>query len=201
MSEPVAEVVTRAQITNVLAAEVRRLVPAVAGMRQRCDHELEVRLHRLGLALELRSVRVREAGARLGFELVGRDVLRFERKRLGEIVLEVGDALAGNAVDQVERNVVESGFTQHVDGAPDVVRAGSAFEHVEQSSVKGLSTERHAVDAVSAEELSQLGGHGLRIRLDRHLAGTRQRREQSFERRGLGERRRAAAEEDRLELG
>src|SRR5207247_7541485 len=89
VAEPVAEVVLRAQVAPARslrsAAEVRRLVPAVPSFRQGGDDELEVRLHRIGLALELRTVGVREARARLGFELVRGEVLRRELDRLGEI--------------------------------------------------------------------------------------------------------------------
>ena len=64
MPEPVAEVVTRAKVaaTGVEAAEVCRLVPAIAGARQRLDEPVRVatgdaqldaagveRLERLGL--------------------------------------------------------------------------------------------------------------------------------------------------------
>ena len=59
-------------------AEVGGLVPAVAGFGERVDDELEISLHRLRLAGELLSVRVREARTRLRFELVAGQVLRAE---------------------------------------------------------------------------------------------------------------------------
>ena len=71
VAEPVAEVVAGAKVTPVSdAAEVRGLVPAVARLGQPRDDELEIRLHRLGLALELRAVGVREARAGLRLQLV-----------------------------------------------------------------------------------------------------------------------------------
>ena len=48
-------------------------------------------------------------------------MLRLERQRLGEVALELGGALARDPVDEVERDVVESGLAKKDDGAPDVV--------------------------------------------------------------------------------
>src|SRR5207244_6926218 len=67
-AEPVREVVSRAQVAVALTTEVRRLVPAVAVARQRLDDELEVRLHRLGLARQLLPVGMGDARPRLCFE-------------------------------------------------------------------------------------------------------------------------------------
>ena len=163
------------------------------------DDQLEVRLHRLGLPLELASVGVREAGARLRLQLVGGEVLGLERQGLGEVAFEVGGALARDPVDEIERDVVKSGITKKVDGAPDVVRPGNTIQHVQKGPVEALCANRDTVDTVSAQKLGQLGRHRLGVRLDRHLIRVRQRREQTLERSRLGERRRAAAEEDRLE--
>ena len=73
---------------------------------------------------------VGEAGARLRLELVRGDVLRLEREGIVEIGLEVGGLLARDAVDEIERDVVNSGITKSVDRAPDVVRLGNTVEHV-----------------------------------------------------------------------
>ena len=205
MPEPVAEVVLRAQIASAAdagtAAEVRRLVPAVSGCGQRRHDELEVRLHRLGLALELPSVSVREARARLRFQLVRGEMLRREADRLGEVAFEVGGALARDAVDEVERDVVESGITENVDGASDVVRSGNALEHAEQPRLERLRAERDAVDAVAAQEQRELGRDRLGVRLDGRLRRGRQRREETLERARLGEAWRTAPEEHGVERG
>jgi hypothetical protein len=87
-----------------------------------------------------------------------------------------------------------------VEGAPDVVRSGNAVEYAKQFGLERLGTERDAVDAVSAQERSELRCHRLGVRLDRDLGSTRQRRQQAFQLAGLGEGRRAPAEEDGLEL-
>ena len=97
-------------------------------------------------------MRVREARARLRFQLVRGEVLGLEREGLGEVAFEVGGALARDAVDEIERDVVESGITKNVDGAPDVVGSGNALEHVEQVRVEALRAERHAIDAVSSQK-------------------------------------------------
>ena len=55
---------------------------------------------------------VREAGARLRFELVRGDVLRLERQCLGEVALELGGLLARDAVDEIEGDVVNTGITE-----------------------------------------------------------------------------------------
>ena len=66
------------------------------------------------------------------------------------------------------------------------------------SRLEGLRAERDAVDAAAAKERRELGRDGLRVGLDRHLHGLRQRAEQALERGRLGEGGRAAPEEDRL---
>ena len=103
-------------------------------------------------------------------------MLGLEREGVGEVRLEVGGALARNPVDEVERDVVESGITQSVHCASDVVRAGNALEHLEQRRPERLRAERDAVHAVLAEQRGELRRDGLRVRLDRQLAGLREGR-------------------------
>src|SRR5205085_11237540 len=135
--EPVAEVVPRTQVTPTgrrqVETEVRGLVPAVAGSDESLDDQLEVVLHRLSLALELGSVRVREAGARLRLELVAGQVLRLERERFGEVAAQVGGALTRDAVDEIERDVVKTGITKMVEGAADVARLGAPLQNGHQA--------------------------------------------------------------------
>src|ERR671923_557897 len=141
-AEPIGEVVPRAQIPHACrraAAEVRRLVPPVPGRRQPCDDPLEVALERLCLAGQLLPVPVREASARLCLQLVAGEVLRTERECLVDVAVERGGALAWDPVDEIERDVVKSGITEMVEGAPDVVRAGLALEHSEERPVERLS--------------------------------------------------------------
>ena len=145
VGEPVAEVVPRAEVASRLgAAEVGRLVPAVAGAAQPGDDALEVVLHRVGLPGQLLSPGVGEARPRLRLELVAGEVLRLERERVAEVGLEVGGALAGDPVDEIERDVVKSGITEMMHGAPDVVRAGNTLEHLQQLRPEGLGAERNA---------------------------------------------------------
>src|SRR5512133_1904706 len=198
---PVREVVSRAQIAADRirlrdAAEVGRLVPAVAGSDERLDDALEVALHRLRLATELVPVRVREPRPGLRLELVAGEVLGPKRERLSYVGSEIGGPLPRNPVDEIQRDVVKSGIAKMVEGAPDVVRSGNAVEYAKQFGLERLGTERDAVDAVAAQERRELRCHRLRVRLDRDLGGTRQRRQQAFQLAGLGESRRAPAEED-----
>ena len=127
-------------------------------------------------------------------------MLRLERDRLGEIELEVGDALAGDAIDEVEREVVKAGAAQGADGSADVVRACAPLERLEQVRLEALRAERDAVDALLAEQCCQGRRERLRICLDGRLGGGRKRGEQPRERRGLREGGRAATEEDGLDL-
>ena len=164
------------------------------------DDALEVVLHRVGLPAELLSPGMGEARSRLRLELVAGEVLRLEREGVAEVGLEIGGALAGNPVDEIERDVVKSGITKMMHGASDVVRTGNALEHAKQLRPERLGAERHARDAGAAQRARELGRHRLGIRLDRDLGRRRQRLEQPHELGQRGERRRAAAEEDRLEL-
>ena len=187
--EPVAEVVPRPQVAAAgplrREAEVRRLVPAVAGGGQRLDDALEVGLHRLGLALQLLAVGVREAGAGLRLELVRGDVLGLEREGLGEIAREVGGLLARDAVDEIERDVANSGITQSVEGAPDVVRLGNAIEHVEEPRAeKDWAPSETRVDAAPASSAASSGVTVSGFASTVTSSAGRQRREQALERGG-----------------
>ena len=127
-------------------------------------------------------------------------MLRLEREGVTEIGCEIGGALAGNPVDEIERDVVKSGITKMMHGASDVVRSGNALEHAQELRLERLRAERDAGHAGSAQRARELRRHRLGVRLDRHLGGRRQRLEQPHELGQRGEGRRAAAEEDRLEL-
>ena len=79
-------------------------------------------------------------------------MLRLERERFGQVGVEVGGALAGDPVDEIERDVVESGITETRDRAPDVVGRRLPLEHVEQVRLEALCAERDARHAVRAEQ-------------------------------------------------
>ena len=109
-------------------------------------------------------------------------MLRLERQRLGQVALEVGLALAGNPVDQVERDVVEAGVAELVHRTADLVRRRAALQDVEQVRLEALRADRDPVDAVRAEECRERGRDGLRIRLDGRLRRGGQRFEEPRER-------------------
>ncbi len=127
-------------------------------------------------------------------------MLRLERERVVEVRFQIGGALAGNPVDEIERDVVKLGITKMMHGASDVVRTGNTFEHLQELRSEALRAERHPRDPGAAQSNGKLGRHRLGIRLDRHLQRGRQRLEQPHEVGQGRERRRAAPEEDRLEL-
>ena len=127
-------------------------------------------------------------------------MLRRELERLGEVAFEIDDALARNPVDQVERDVVEADRAERPDRGADVVWARAALERLEQMRLEALRPERYAVDALLEQQRGELGGDRLRVRLDRRLGRAGKSGEEPSERRRLGERRGAAAEEDALDL-
>ncbi len=85
-------------------------------------------------------------------------------------------------------------------GTADVVRRRLPLEHVEQARLEALHAERHARHAVRTEKRRDLRSDRLRVGLDRDLVRARKRGQQPLELRGLGERRRPAAEEHRLDV-
>ena len=82
----------------------------------------------------------------------------------------------------------------------DVLRARAPLEHLEQVRLEALRAERDAVDAVLAEQRGEARRDRLGVGLDGRLGGARQAGEQARERGGLGDGRRAAAEEDRVDV-
>ncbi len=76
-------------------------------------------------------------------------MLGLERESIGEVGVEVGGALAGDAVDEIERDVVKTGITETVHGAPDVFRACAALEHLQEPRLERLRAKRHTIDTVS----------------------------------------------------
>ena len=140
-----------------------------------------------------------EARARLGFELVARQVVRLELQRRVQVALEVGGALAGDPVDEVERDVVKLGITEMVDGTADVIRTGPPVEHLEEVGPEALRAQRNAGHTPVAQQRRELLGDRLRVCLDRHLGRGRQRLQEPLELNRLRERRGAAAEEHTLE--
>ena len=73
-------------------------------------------------------------------------MLGFERERLDEVGIEVGGGLARDAVDEVERDVVNSGITENVHGPADVLRLRAPLQHGQKSRLEALRAQRHTVD-------------------------------------------------------
>src|SRR5215467_14745386 len=139
---PVREIVSGTEVTPTgpprLEAEVRGFVPAIARVAQTLDHPLEVPLHCLRLPLELDAMAVREPRSWLRFQLVPREMLRLERDRLVQIGVEVGGALARDAVQDVEGEVVESAIPKKGNGPAGGSRGRAPLEHGEQVWAKAL---------------------------------------------------------------
>ncbi len=126
-------------------------------------------------------------------------MLGLERQSVGEVGVEIGGALAGDPVQEIERDVAASGIAKSVHGPSDVVGRGAALEYGEQLRAEALCPERHAAHASGTKHLGQLGCDRLGVGLDRQLFRRRQRREQSRQLRSFGEGRSAAAEEHGLD--
>ena len=62
---------------------------------------------------------------------------------------EVGGLLARDAVDEIEGDVVNTGITNNVHGAPDVVGLCAAIQHVQKVHVERLCANRDTIDTVS----------------------------------------------------
>jgi hypothetical protein len=144
-------------------------------------------------------MRVGEPGSRFRLQLVAGEVLRLEGDGVCEVRLEIGGALARNAVDEIERDVVETGITKSVHCPPDVVRTGNAFQRLQEVRPERLRADGDTGDAVPPEEFRQLGRDGLRVGLDGQLVDTGKRAEHTGERRRLREGRRPPAHEDGLD--
>ena len=84
-------------------------------------------------------------------------MLRLERERLAQVGVEVGGALAGDPVDEVERDVVEAGITEERERAPDVVGPRAPLEHLEQPRLEALRAERDARHAAVAQSAASSG--------------------------------------------
>ena len=90
-----------------------------------------------------------EARPGLGLELVAGQVLRLQGERRLQVALQVGGALAGDSVDEVERDVVKVGITKSMDRAADVGGRRAALQNREQARIEALRAHRHTVDTVS----------------------------------------------------
>ena len=176
VSAPVAEVVPRAKVaptrTATLEAEVRGLVPAVAGRAERVDDLLEVALHRVGLPRELVAVRVREARPGLRLELVARQVLRLEREGLGSDRSRDRRS-SGRECRRGDRarccRIRHHGECAPPDGRRPESRAARArLEQIAAGTICAPSETR--VTPVARRARATSGGHRLWIRLDRRLA-------------------------------
>ena len=111
-------------------------------------------------------------------------MLGLERERLGEVPLEVVPGLAGNPVQEVEREVVEAHLTEVGGRATHVVGSRPPLENVEEVRLEALRPERDPRHAVAAEECGDLGSDRLGVGLDGDLLRFGKGREQPRELRG-----------------
>src|SRR5581483_745257 len=144
--------------------------------------------------------RVRETCARLRLQLVAGEMLGPELDRVFEIGVEVCHGLTRDAVEEVEREIVEAGIAEERERAPYVRRLRTPLEHGEEVRAEALRAERDARHTCAAQRAGELRRHRLRVGLDRDLFRRGERLEEANELRERGERRRPAAEEDGLEV-
>src|SRR6185437_8164980 len=88
-----------------------------------------------------------EDGARLDRELVMGEMCRTERQRLLQVTPRRGEVLAGEAVHQIDVEILEPGGVQLRRGAPGLVRTVNAPERRQARIVEGLRPEGDPTDA------------------------------------------------------
>ena len=162
---PVGRVVARVEAG---LAEVGNLVVLVSGGREGVHQGGEEThaavlvhfVHPMGLQHPI------EWGAFLVGQVVGRDVLHVEGDGLSEVALPAFVRFAGQAVDEVDADVVEAvtAATLHgFDGLPGVV---ASVQQTEGGVVEGLDAHADAVEGQAAEHgcvlLGQVVGIGLK---------------------------------------
>ncbi len=126
-------------------------------------------------------------------------MLGIERERFLDVGFEHGGGLARDAVEEIEGDVLETAISQNVHRPADVLGVAAPLQHVQEGRVERLCAERHAIDTVSLEKRRQVGRDRLGVRLDGDLVRAGQRSQKPLQRVRRRERRRAAAQEDRLE--
>ena len=187
-------------------AEIRDLILFIAVAPQLIDHaQIHVRLL-IVRRDEGRILQLVHGRALLELEPVARDVLRAQSDRLGERVRPVAAGLAGQAVDEIEADVVKPGGAGIFHGHLHLVEAVAAADHFQDIIVGRLHADAQAVEARLVQGAQVVQADAVRIDLDRHLRALEQAAggldgvEQLDEARRAVKARRAAAEIHRVDV-
>ena len=120
-----------------------------------------------------------------------------------EIALPVAPQRRREGENEIEREIIDAARARVVHGPHGLVRRMRAMHPLEDLGVEALRTDGEAVDPGTAPALDGVGGHVIRIGLERHLGVGRDREpaadeiEQSRDPVRAEERRRAAPKVDR----
>ena len=108
-------------------------------------------------------------GAFLQRQSIERYVLRGKGGQPGNRVLPLVEALVGQAVHQVEVDVIEPGATGSLEGLDGPVRAVASAQQLQQSVVEALHTDTKAVYALPQQPPAGLGVQVAGVGLDGDL--------------------------------
>lgn len=200
---PVAEVVGAGAVG---AGEVGDFVPRVAGGVEAGggrgqEGGLEVLRHFGQLPARAAAGELR---SRLEGQVVGAQVFRLERDGLRQRPLPGSGGLAGEGEDQVEVDVVEPRGPDGAEGLDDLGGGVDPFEEGELRGVERLRPHRHPRHAGVPVPSEIVALDRSRVRLHRDLPGfqaeiPRHTLQDRPDPRGRKQRRRAAADEDRVD--
>ena len=204
-----AEVITKLPVIQIVQrAPCRRRVGrdfitrVAAGLQQGMTGVLNIGQH---LVIRQRRRVKCETGIRLDGQLIPGQMRGFQCQRGFQIAQRVGHTLAGQAVHQIEIEIVEAGFDGPFRRAPRFQLAVNATEPLQLRGIEALHANRQAIDAglAKALELARFGGAGVGLHGDFDIAHEWQQRadtgQQSIHCVRREQRRRAATNENAVD--
>jgi hypothetical protein len=196
---PVVEVVQ----TAMAGSRIRGDFVAVESDIRRPLHDVIEHLGRQVVMRQHGRV-LREQGIRLDRQMVGREVWWLVGQRSVEVGRPLGQRLSRQRVHQVDVERVESSG-RFRDGGMRLCRVVNAADRAQLRVIEALHTDRQPGHAGRAKGAEAIALEGPRIRFERDLAAGFERQpranvgQQSIDRFGCEEARRAAADEDAVD--
>ena len=204
LAAPVRQIVARLMARRRV---VRNFVHRVAAPRNFLAHRL---IHRSLLVgrelLDSSALQVGEkSGAFLEGQVVGRDVIRFERRDRFDIEQNVRNSLTRNREDQIEIEPLEARAMRHPRRCAGLIGAVDAPEELQRRRVERLRAEADSIHARRAHPREFREVHGAGIRLERYFrvvfdsANAIGSVDNCADRFRIEQRRRSASKKDRLD--